>query len=178
MKLLPEELLKKIVPIKLLLCDVDGVLTDGKIIYDNKKAEIKAFNVKDGHGIKLLSRSGIEVGIITSRESEVVNRRAEDLGISIVYQKVLNKLEAFEKILSQKDYSPEEIAYIGDDLVDIPLLSRVGFSVAVSDCVGELKECVDYITEKKGGMGAVREVCDLILKTQGKWQDVTNKYFL
>ena len=104
MKPLPEELLKKIIPIKLLLCDVDGVLTDGKIIYDNKKAEIKAFNVKDGHGIKLLSRSGIEVGIITSRGSEVVNRRAEDLGISIVYQKVLNKLEAFEEILSQKCY--------------------------------------------------------------------------
>lgn len=178
MKLLPEALLKKIVPIKLLLCDVDGVLTDGKIIYDNKESEIKAFNVKDGHGIKLLSRSGIEVGIITSRESEVVNRRAKDLGISMVYQKVLNKLEAFEEILSQKDFSAEQIAYIGDDLVDIPILRRVGFSVAVADCVGELKECVDYITERVGGTGAVREVCDLILKAQGKWQDVTNKYYL
>ncbi len=178
MKLLPEELLKKIIPIKLLLCDVDGVLTDGKIIYDNKERELKAFNVKDGHGIKLLSRSGIEVGIITSRESEVVNRRAKDLGISIVYQKVLNKLEALEEILSQKVFSPEQIAYIGDDLVDIPILKRVGFSIAVADCIGELKDCVDYITKKKGGTGAVREVCDLILKTQGKWQDVTEKYFL
>jgi 3-deoxy-D-manno-octulosonate 8-phosphate phosphatase (KDO 8-P phosphatase) len=177
MNALPEALQKKIRTIRLLLCDVDGVLTDGKIIYDDTGAEIKAFNVRDGHGIKLIQRAGIKVGIITSRESEVVRRRAKDLGISMVYQKVLNKLEAFNDILNQGNYAPHEIAYIGDDLVDIPVLRRVGLSVAVSDCIGEVRELVDYITQFRGGRGAVREVCELILKIQGKWQEVTDKYF-
>lgn len=175
---LPEDIVEKIRRIRLLLLDVDGVLTEGKIIYDDTGRDSKAFDVKDGHGIKLLIRGGVEVGIITSRESKVVSYRAGDLGIGLVYQGVKDKLDAFEDILKRQNLHPENIAYIGDDLVDIPVLKKVGFSVAVSDSIVELQEYTDYRTLNKGGKGAVREICELILKVQGMWEEVTEKYFL
>lgn len=169
--------IRKIKAIKLLILDVDGVMTDGKIIYDDDGKEIKIFDVKDGHGIKLLMRAGIDVAIITARESKVVLHRAKNLGIEIVYQKAMDKVVAFEDILKKKQLSPQEAAYIGDELVDIPLLHRVGFAVAVKDAVEDVKKHVDYITAKSGGCGAVREICELILKVQGKWKEATARYF-
>jgi len=173
MKKLDQERLKLI---KLLILDVDGVLTDGKIIYNDSGEEIKAFDVKDGHGIKLLMRSGIEIALITGRESEVVLHRARDLGIEQVYQKVTNKMEVYEKILNDKKLEDENVGFVGDDLVDIPVLKKVGFSAAVLDAVSEVKEIADYIASKKGGGGAVREICELLLKAQNKWKGVTERY--
>lgn len=177
-KKLSASLIKKIKAVKLLILDVDGVMTNGRIIYDDDGKEIKIFDVKDGHGIKLLMRAGIDVAIITARESRVVLHRAKNLGIDIVYQKAMDKVEAFNEILQKKQLSEKEVAYVGDELVDIPLLRKVGFAAAVKDAVEDLKRYVDFITEKNGGQGAVREICELILKTQGRWGEATEKYFM
>ena len=134
--------IRKIKAIKILILDVDGVMTDGKIIYDDDGKEIKIFDVKDGHGIKLLMRAGIDVAIITARESKVVLHRARNLGIEMVYQKAMDKVIAFEDILKKRQLSPQETAYIGDELVDIPLLRRVGFAVTVKDAVADRKSVV------------------------------------
>ena len=168
---------EKLKNIKLLLLDVDGVLTDGKIVYTDSGEQIKAFDVKDGHGLKLLMRSGAEVVLITGRESKVVLHRARDLGIQEVYQKVTNKIEIYEKILKEKNLEDMHVGFVGDDLIDIPVLRRVGFSVAVEDAIPEVKEIVDYVTSKKGGEGAVREVCELLLKSQDKWKELTERYY-
>lgn len=162
--------------IRLLILDVDGVMTDGRIIYDSNGVESKFFNVKDGHGIKLLQRSGVEVAIISGRESQVVTNRAAELGIRLVYQKSLDKLTPFAKILSETGLTEEEIGFIGDDLIDIPVLRRVGFAAAPADAVSEVLPYVHYVSGKGGGWGAVREICDLILKAQGKWEEVTKRY--
>ncbi|MBI5971233.1 MAG: HAD family hydrolase [Deltaproteobacteria bacterium] len=169
-------LIKKIEHVRLVIFDVDGVMTDGRIHYTDQGVEIKSFNVKDGHGIKLLMRAGIEAGIITARQSKTVDVRARDLGITIVAQGRKDKLEAFEEIIKKQGIKPEEAAYVGDDVVDLPVLRRVGFSVAVSDAVDTVKAAVDYVTRKKGGNGAVREVVELILKAQGKWDSVMERY--
>lgn len=168
---------EKLQNIKLLLLDVDGVLTDGKIVYTDSGEQIKAFDVKDGHGLKLLMRSGAEVVLITGRESKVVLHRARDLGIQEVYQKITNKIEIYEKILKEKNLEDIQVGFVGDDLIDIPVLRRVGFSAAVEDAIPEVKEIVDYVTSKKGGEGAVREVCELLLKSQNKWEELTERYY-
>jgi 3-deoxy-D-manno-octulosonate 8-phosphate phosphatase (KDO 8-P phosphatase) len=163
--------------IRLLLLDVDGVLTDGRIIYDGAGRELKFFNIKDGQGIKLLQRAGLEVGILSGRRSEAVRRRAKDLGIELLRQKVWDKAQALEVILGKTKLKPEQVCYVGDDLVDLPVFSRVGLAVAVADSVKDVKAKAHYITSQPGGRGAVREVCDLILQAQGKWKAVTEKYF-
>nr|WP_320050629.1 HAD-IIIA family hydrolase [uncultured Desulfuromonas sp.] len=163
--------------IRLLLLDVDGVLTDGRIIYDNNGVESKAFHVRDGHGLKLLQRAGIKVGIITGRSSQVVAHRAEELGIEIVYQGAKNKLEPYEKILQDLELTDHQVAYVGDDLVDLPILRRVGCSFTVADAIADIKPYVDYITTLPGGQGAVREVCDMLLRQSGLWDSVTDRYF-
>jgi 3-deoxy-D-manno-octulosonate 8-phosphate phosphatase (KDO 8-P phosphatase) len=167
---------QKLKSIKILILDVDGVLTDGRVIYTDSGEEIKRFDVRDGHGLKLLMRSGIEVILLTGRESKVVLHRARDLGIEHVYQKALNKIEVYKTILAQRNLEDKEVGFVGDDLVDLPVLRKVGFSAAVPDAVPEVKEIVDYITTKKGGEGAVREICELLLKAQNKWEAVTEKY--
>ena len=167
---------EKIKPIKLLILDVDGVLTDGKIIYNDRGEEIKAFNVRDGHGLKLLMRAGIGIALITGRKSKVVLHRARDLGIKNVYQRVTNKIEVYEKILKGKKLKDENVGFVGDDLVDIPVLKRVGFSAAVGDAIPEVREVADYVASKKGGEGAVREICELLLKVQNKWEEITERY--
>ena len=176
MKKIDESLKAKIERIKLLILDVDGVLTDGSINYIDDGREFKSFNVKDGHGIKLLMRAGVEVALITARESNVVAIRAKDLGITDLYQGKKEKLGAYEDILEKKGLAAYETAYIGDDLIDLPVLRRVGFSAAVSDAVDEVKESVDYVTERAGGRAAVRELTDLILKAKGLWDTVTERY--
>ncbi|MBE9486062.1 MAG: HAD-IIIA family hydrolase [Desulfuromonadales bacterium] len=168
---------EKLAKIRLLLLDVDGVLTDGRIIYDNQGNELKAFNVKDGHGLKLLQRAGIKVGIITGRKSDVVARRAAELGIEILYQHALSKLEPYRKILADQGLGDEQVAYVGDDIVDLPILRRVGFSATVADAVPDVLPLVDYVTVRSGGRGAVREICDLLLKACGQWQELTDRYF-
>lgn len=163
--------------IKLLILDVDGVMTDGRIIFDSNGVESKFFNVKDGHGIKMLQRGGIEVGIISGRESQVVTNRAAELGIKIVYQKSLDKLTPYCRILDETGLLDEQVAFIGDDLIDIPVLKRVGFAAAPCDAVSEVLPLVHYITVKSGGWGAVREVSDMLLKAQGLWEELTERYF-
>ena len=162
--------------IKILILDVDGVLTDGRVIYTDSGEEIKRFDVRDGHGLKLLMRSGIEVILLTGRESKVVLHRARDLGIEHVYQKALNKIEVYKTILADRNLEDKDVGFVGDDLIDLPVLRKVGFSAAVPDAVQEVKEIVDYITTKRGGEGAVREICELLLKAQNKWEKVTEKY--
>jgi 3-deoxy-D-manno-octulosonate 8-phosphate phosphatase (KDO 8-P phosphatase) len=166
----------KIRGIRLLILDVDGVLTDGRIIMDDEGKETKHFNVKDGHGIKMLMRYGIDVVLLTGRKSKVVEHRARDLGITEVHQGIHNKVEIFSEILGKRTLESNHVAFIGDDVVDIPLLKKVGFSVAVADATEEVIKSVDYITAKKGGDGAVREVCDLILRCQDKWKEVIQRY--
>ena len=163
--------------IKLLLLDVDGVLTDGRIIYDNDGGETKAFDVKDGHGLKLVQRAGIQVGIITGRESAVVARRAAELGIELVYQGAKNKILPFNEILKKLALTPEEVAYVGDDIVDLPVMRQVGFAATVADAMDDVKPFADMITKRSGGRGAVREICDFLLKNSGRWASVTSHYF-
>jgi 3-deoxy-D-manno-octulosonate 8-phosphate phosphatase (KDO 8-P phosphatase) len=153
--------LEKARNVKLLILDVDGVLTDGRIVIDDRGVETKCFDVRDGHGIKLLKRANIEVVIITGRSSEVVSHRARELGIDSVYQNIHDKLEVYRT----------------DDIVDLPLLKRVGFSAVVADGIEELKPCADYVSLKRGGRGAVREISELILKAQGKWSGLMERYF-
>lgn len=163
--------------IKLLILDVDGVMTDGRVVYADSGEELKFFDVRDGHGIKLLMRAGIEVALVTGRRSAVVQKRADDLGIGKVYQKALKKIEAYEEILSTGDLTDEQVAVVGDDLPDLPLLRRCGLAVCVKNGIDEAKKESDYITSNEGGRGAVREVCELILKAQGLWEKVTKRYY-
>lgn len=168
---------QKLAAIRLLLLDVDGVMTDGRIVYDQQGNEFKAFDVKDGHGLKMLQRAGIEVGIITGRCSEIVSRRADELGIKILYQGAKVKLDPYLEICAATGLGDEQIAYMGDDLIDLPILRRVGFSATVADALPQLLESVDYVTTRRGGRGAVREVCDLLLKAGGHWEEQTARYF-
>lgn len=163
--------------IRLLLLDVDGVLSDGRIVYDARGTEIKTFDVKDGHGIKMLQKAGIEVGIITGRQSEVVTVRAAELGIEILYQGISDKAVPYREILGRLGLRNDEVAYLGDDVVDLPILSRVGFAAATADAVEDIKPYVHYVTTRAGGRGAVREICDLILKEGGHWPRVMGRYF-
>ncbi len=162
--------------VKLLIMDVDGVMTDGRIVLDGEGNEWKFFNVKDGHGIVMLHRIGVETAIITGRTSKVVERRARELGIKHVFQGAHNKLEVYEKLKLSLGLSDEEIAYIGDDVVDMPIMKRVGFAVAVQDAHPEVKRIAHYVTEKEGGRGAVREVVELIIRAKGLWDKVMERY--
>jgi 3-deoxy-D-manno-octulosonate 8-phosphate phosphatase (KDO 8-P phosphatase) len=154
--------------IKLLLLDVDGVLTDGRILLDNQGNELKAFHVRDGHGIKMAQKAGIIVGIITGRISEVVNIRARELGIKEVHQGTHEKIVVYDSILGRYGFRDEEVAYMGDDIVDVDIFKRTGLAVTVDDADPSVKPHVDMITKTAGGRGAVREFINLILKHQGK----------
>lgn len=169
---------EKLKTIALVVLDVDGVLTDGKIIIDDLGNESKHFHVRDGHGLKLLMRGGVDVALLTGRTSEVVNHRARDLGITTVCQGAKDKAQVLAEMLADKHISRERVAYVGDDIVDVPAFRIVGFSAAVADAPGYVKAHADYITEKKGGDGAVREICEMILKSQGTWDAVTERYGL
>src|SRR6266576_103609 len=162
--------------IQLLLLDVDGVLTDGRIIIDERGVETKQFHVRDGQGIALLLRSGIDVGFITSRSSRSVRRRAQELGVRLVRQAVKNKLQTYNEIKRARRFEDAQIAYMGDDLVDLPVLRQAGLSICVADSWPELISRVDMVTAALGGRGAVREVADFLLKAQGKWSSVTKLF--
>ncbi len=156
-------LARRLKSIKLLLLDVDGVMTDGGVYYGESGEEMKKFNTQDGYGIVQLQRRGVKIGILTGRFSRVVERRAHELGISEVYQNMENKGEAYSAIKARLEMSDGEIAYIGDDDPDLPVLKQVGFSAAPANAVSRVRNAVDYVCKRTGGNGAVREVIDLIL---------------
>lgn len=171
-----DELLKTAREIKLLILDVDGVLTDGSIILDENENEFKIFHVRDGQGVRMLIRKGIKVALITGRNSRVVERRAHELGITDVFQNCFDKRIPYRQLAEKYSASDREIAYIGDDIVDIPVLMKCGLSVAVADAEEEVQARAAMITKRRGGRGAVREVCDLLLKAKGIWGDIINEY--
>lgn len=156
--------------------DVDGVLTDGGIIYTNSGDELKFFNVMDGMGLALFTRSGLKTAVLTAKKSRIVSRRAKALHIDKVYQNAFRKGDVFEKILSDFKVSREEVCFVGDDLVDVPVLKRAGFAVAVQGACPEAKNIAHYVTKREGGRGAVREVVEIILKAQGKWAGLMKRY--
>jgi len=156
--------------------DVDGVLTDGRIVYNSWGMETKAFDVQDGAGIRMWHRAGHRSFIITGRQSSLVRRRAKELGVTCVRQRALEKLPAFEDVLQVLGVTPDQICYIGDDLMELPLLRRVGLAVAVPHAVSDVRAAAHQITTRSGGRGAVREVIDHILQVQGRWDDVIQRY--
>ncbi|MGD9950037.1 MAG: KdsC family phosphatase [Desulfobulbus sp.] len=162
--------------IKLLLLDVDGVLTDGSLIYSSDGVEAKCFNTQDGLGLRLLQDSGVAVGIITARTSPMVERRAQDLRLAHVFQGHQDKLVVYESILKETGLRPPQTAYMGDDLMDLPILNRVGLAAAPANAVAEIRQRVHYTTERSGGLGAVREICDLILEAQGNLERMRAKF--
>jgi 3-deoxy-D-manno-octulosonate 8-phosphate phosphatase (KDO 8-P phosphatase) len=162
--------------IKLLLMDCDGVLTDGRLELLENGDEQKTFHARDGQGISLFHQAGLKTGIISGRTSSAVERRAQDLGISYVRQRAKDKIKALDEIMAEAGVSIDECAYIGDDLADIPVMLRVELAVAVADAVVETKQAAHYVTELRGGHGAVREVCDLILKAQGHWHELMKRF--
>ncbi len=162
--------------IKLLLMDCDGVLTDGRIwLFDNGE-EQKGFHTRDGLGIELWHRAGLKSGIISGRNSTAVMRRAQGLGMSFVVQGFSDKVRAFTETVTQAGVGDDEVAFIGDDLNDIPLMLRSGFAVAVADAAVEARQRAHYVTKLSGGQGAVREVIEVILKAQGRWKQLTADY--
>ncbi|AOY57803.1 MULTISPECIES: KdsC family phosphatase [Desulfococcus] len=167
---------EKLREIRLLLLDVDGVMTDGRITYTESGAEIKSFDVKDGLGIRLAMDAGIRVGVVTARTSEALRHRCRNLAIDLVFDGVRNKRAVLDDIVKTTGVSACRIAFVGDDLQDLPLMRRVGFSVAVADAHDILIEHADMVTTRRGGRGAVREVCEALLKAQGAWGNVMNRY--
>jgi len=162
--------------IKLLCLDVDGVLTDGSVILGNNGEEFKAFNIKDGFGLRALQKFGLHVAIITGRQSALVQRRADELGIPHVYQGNSDKRGAFAELLKKLKLSAQQVAYVGDDFPDLPLMGQVGLAVAPNDAHNEIKAAAHWTTQNGGGRGAVREVCDLILQAQGHWSALRSEY--
>lgn len=162
--------------IRLLLLDVDGVLTNGTLLYTGTSEESKAFNTQDGFGLRLLHEAGIDVGVITARTSEVVARRAGELKMRFIYQGMPNKNVAFNDIMKIAGLRPFEVAYMGDDWLDLVLLQQVGLPIAPANAVREVKEAAIFITERRGGEGAVREACDLILEAQNRTAELLQKY--
>ncbi|MCK5595093.1 HAD hydrolase family protein [bacterium] len=167
----------RIKKVKMLIIDVDGVLTDGRIVWIDSAEEIKFFNVQDGVGIVLAQRVGLKVAIISARKSKVTEIRAKELRIEDVYQSTESKLVAYEKLIDKYKLADEEVAYIGDDLHDLPVFRRVGFAAAVANAQEEAKQVSHYVTEKNGGEGAVREVVNMILKAKGLWDKAVEKYY-
>lgn len=171
-----QKILEKAKKIKLLILDVDGVLTDGKLFFDEQGREYKSFHARDGHGIKLLRQTGVEVAVISGRKSASVALRMKNLGIEYVYQGREDKLLAFEELMRLLNVGPEQVAFVGDDLLDLPILKRVGLPIAVNDANFAVKDSVKWCTTLPGGQGAVREVCDLIMQAQGSLDAVIQSY--
>lgn len=173
---LDERLAARLKPLRLLLLDVDGVLTDGTLLFSPQGEESKGFNTQDGFGIRLLQESSVDVGVITARTSAAVSSRCENLKMRYVYQGKNNKLQAYQDILSESGLKPFEIGYVGDDWLDLILLKRVGFAAAPANAVAEVQNEVHYVTQRQGGRGAVREVCDLILQAKGLHDQLLQSY--
>jgi len=170
------ELLEKAKKIKLLLLDVDGVLTDGRIIYDSSGRDMKFFDVHDGLGVYSLKKAGIKTILITAKGSWAIRPRARDMQVEAVFENISPKTSVLEKILKKYKVNTEEVCFVGDDLVDLCLMKKVGLPIAVFNAAPEIKQAAAYITLKHGGRGAVREVTELILKAQNRWQEMIEAY--
>ena len=168
---------QRLARVELLLLDVDGVLTDGRVVLDDNGVESKFFDVRDGHGLKMLQRAGVGVGLVTGRRSRVVELRARELGIDEVHQGVKDKLAVVRRVLSRRELSPERVAYVGDDVVDLPVMLQVGLAITVADAPGYVQERAHWVTAAGGGRGAVREVCEALLHARGCWEELTARYF-
>lgn len=173
---LSSEQIEKIKQLKLLILDVDGVLTDGRLFFDQQGNEYKCFHARDGHGLKLLKQTGVEIAVISGRSSATVALRMKNLGIEHVYQGHENKRMAFQEILQNLQLRPNQVAHVGDDLLDLPIMTQVGFAIAVQDANFAVKQYADWCTQTLGGQGAVREVCDLIMQVQGSFDKVLQGY--
>jgi 3-deoxy-D-manno-octulosonate 8-phosphate phosphatase (KDO 8-P phosphatase) len=170
------EVERRAAEVRLLLLDCDGVLTDGRITPAASGDELKSFHTHDGHGLVMLHRAGLRSGIISGRTSRLVEMRAADLGIKYVRQGALDKISVYESLLAEDAVEPAQVAYVGDDVVDIPLMRRSGLAVAVADATPDTRDAAHYVTRLAGGHGAVREVCELILKAQGRWDELMKRY--
>lgn len=162
--------------IDFLLLDVDGVLTDGRIVYTDAGTEVKAFHVRDGAAVRLWERAGKRSGILTGRRSSIVERRAAELGVKVLVQGADDKLAAFTRLLAENDLRPEQVAFMGDDLMDVPVLRRCGLAIAVADACGEAREAAHFVTAAAGGHGAVREAVEWLLRMQGHWNALVTAY--
>lgn len=170
------QLRKKFKKIKLLLLDVDGVLTDGRIIYDSRGRDLKFFDVHDGMGVYLLKKAGIRTLLVTAKGSQTIIPRARDMQVEEVLQDIPKKSVILDKVMKKYAVKKDEVCFVGDDLVDLGLMKRVGLAIAVRNACAEIKKASDYITARTGGRGAVREVAELILKSQGKWPQALKPY--
>jgi 3-deoxy-D-manno-octulosonate 8-phosphate phosphatase (KDO 8-P phosphatase) len=171
-----QDILEKAARIKLVIFDVDGVLTDGSLFYGDDGQEYKAFNSRDGHGMKMLQETGVLIGIITGRTSKVVEYRMQNLGVSHVYQGQLDKLPAFEELIDKLGIDREDVAYVGDDVVDLPIMRRVGLAIAVQDAHDLVKQHAHWQTPHGGGRSAARDVCELIMESQGNLKAMLDRY--
>ena len=171
-----EELKRALSEVRLLLMDCDGVLTDGRIVLLPGGEDVKFFNALDGQGVKMAERVGLKTGIITTRESQVLERRAREMEVTHLFQNAEDKLKPYEQIRTIEKLSDDQVAFIGDDLPDLPIMRRVGFPVAVAHATAEVKAVANYVTQAPGGCGAVREIVELILRAQGKWETVVGGY--
>ncbi len=170
--------IEKAKSIRIVIFDVDGVLTDGTLYFTDSGEEIKAFNSRDGHGMKMLKASGVELAIITARESRSVKLRAENLNITLLYQGEKNKLKVFESLVTKLKLDMSSCAYVGDDLIDLPVMTRCGLSICVHSSPILVKKHAHYVTNSEGGQGAVREVCEMIMRSQGTLDEQLEKYLI
>ena len=162
--------------VELILADVDGVLTDGGIIFDNQGIETKKFHIRDGFGIRLWRRAGHKFGVLTARTSHIVKVRCAELGVDVVRQGFEDKLPAAQQVVQNLGFDASQVCYIGDDLPDLPVMRFVGVAIAVADAAGEVREAADYVTKLPGGQGAVREVIEVLLKAKMRWDELIRKY--
>ena len=174
--MIPVRVMEQARQIKLLILDVDGVLTDGKLFFDYQGNEFKAFHAHDGHGIKMLQQTGVEIAVISGRESLIVTKRMEELDVKLVYQNQRDKRAAFAELLQKLDLKPEQVAYVGDDIVDLPIMTQVGLAIAVANALEAVQACADWTTTLSGGNGAVREVCDVIMQAQDFFEPLLSEY--
>jgi 3-deoxy-D-manno-octulosonate 8-phosphate phosphatase (KDO 8-P phosphatase) len=172
-----ESLIRRARELEWLLLDVDGVLTDGRLVYGPDGERQKVFHVRDGLGLRLVQRSGLKVGIISGRESEALRVRADDLGIDWLMMERSDKGPAFAEFLAAQKVAPEKVAFIGDDLVDLPILLRCGLSFAPADAVTEVRERVHRVLSERGGWGVVRELCELLVRARGGWEELIAPYY-
>lgn len=173
---LPETVITRAKACRLLILDVDGVLTDGKLFFDAQGTEYKAFHARDGHGLKLLQQSGVKVAVISGRKAESVTRRMQGLGIELVYQGYEHKQTAFMDLMQQLELTRAQMAYVGDDVLDLTVMQQVGLAIAVADAHFSVKQQAHWCTQLSGGNGAVREVCDLLMHAQGTLNSAISQY--
>lgn len=163
--------------VKLLVLDIDGVLTDGRVIYGDQDREIKVFDIKDGSGLTYLMRAGLKVCLISGRKSAVNRMRAKELGIEEIHEDAKVKLPILQEVMARSRLAPEQVAYMGDDLIDLPCMRAVGLALAPADAVREVKALAHWVSSKPGGRGAVRQACELILRSSGAWEEVIARYY-